>query len=232
MKKLIIALVVIFLLILGVREWRQRKLPAVEPVEQGQSITSVDYRCDGDKTIRAVYFGDKVELNLSDKRNMLLIQGISASGTRYTNSDQSFTFWSKGNTAFIEEKDKTTFDNCTDSKANTGELSLTGKNWSWVKTELNDDKMVVPNKDGVFGIKFLEDGKLGISTDCNQMGANYKLNGNELKISSMMSNQMYCENSQEGEFANALGEVKSYMFDKDNNLVLELKNDSGVMIFE
>ena len=43
---------------------------------------------------------------------MLLLQAISASGARYANTDESFVFWTKGNTAFIEENHKTTFKDC------------------------------------------------------------------------------------------------------------------------
>jgi len=46
-----------------------------------------------------------VSLVLSDKREMILKQTISASGIRYANPDESFIFWSKGNGAFISEKD-------------------------------------------------------------------------------------------------------------------------------
>ena len=43
---------------------------------------------------------------------MLLLQAISASGARYANTDESFVFWNKGNTAFIEENQKITFKDC------------------------------------------------------------------------------------------------------------------------
>lgn len=83
---------------------------------QDNVINSVEYNCDNGKTIHALYFREKVELTLSDGRNMLLPQAISASGTRYANSDESFVFWSKGDTAFVQEDDSTTFDNCTASQ--------------------------------------------------------------------------------------------------------------------
>lgn len=75
-------------------------------------INSVTFVCEGNKTIQAVFFEDKVELNLSDKRNILLMQAISASGARYTNSDESFVFWNKGNTAFVDEGGIVTFKDC------------------------------------------------------------------------------------------------------------------------
>ena len=78
----------------------------------GSIMTSVTFSCAGNKTIQALFFADKVELALSDGRHILLLQAISASGARYTNTDESFVFWNKGNTAFIEESHKTTFKDC------------------------------------------------------------------------------------------------------------------------
>ena len=78
----------------------------------GSIITSVTFSCPGNKIIQALFFADKVELTLSDGRHMLLLQAISASGARYANIDESFVFWNKGNTAFIEESHKTTFKDC------------------------------------------------------------------------------------------------------------------------
>ena len=64
------------------------------------------YVCDEGKTIAAAFYADpsggKVSLVLSDGRKLLLHQTIAASGARYA-SDESFVFWNKGNTAFIEE---------------------------------------------------------------------------------------------------------------------------------
>jgi membrane-bound inhibitor of C-type lysozyme len=42
----------------------------------------------------------------------MLLQGMSASGARYVNSDESVTFWNKGNSASMDEKKLTTYQNC------------------------------------------------------------------------------------------------------------------------
>ncbi|HVZ66749.1 MAG TPA: MliC family protein [Patescibacteria group bacterium] len=82
------------------------------------NITNATYKCDDAKTINSVFFDDKAEVTLSDGRTLLLIQGISADGVRYTNSDESITFWTKGNTAFVEEgpTNATTYQNCVETK--------------------------------------------------------------------------------------------------------------------
>lgn len=79
---------------------------------QKNIINSATFFCENNKNIQAVFFKDKVELTLSDKRNLVLMQAISASGARYTNGDESVVFWNKGDTAFIQEGDTTTFVNC------------------------------------------------------------------------------------------------------------------------
>ena len=81
----------------------------------GSVINSVSYKCDTSKTIEAVFTGNTVNLSLSDGRSENLLQSISADGGRYTNSDESFVFWSKGNGAFITEGTKTTFNNCVEA---------------------------------------------------------------------------------------------------------------------
>jgi membrane-bound inhibitor of C-type lysozyme len=75
-------------------------------------MTSVKYLCSGNKTIEAVFSGNTVNLSLSDGRSENLLQAISADGGRYTNSDESFVFWSVGKGATITESGKTTYTGC------------------------------------------------------------------------------------------------------------------------
>jgi membrane-bound inhibitor of C-type lysozyme len=79
-------------------------------------ISAISYKCDAGKTIEAVFTGNTVNLSLSDSRSENLLQSVSADGGRYTNSDESFVFWSKGTAAFITEGTKTTFNKCVEVK--------------------------------------------------------------------------------------------------------------------
>lgn len=76
-----------------------------------QVINAV-FDCSDNKSFQAVFSGNIVDLTLFDGRKILLNQAMSADGARYTNKDKSFVFWNKGNTGFITEKGKTTFENC------------------------------------------------------------------------------------------------------------------------
>lgn len=73
------------------------------------------FACTDGKSIDATFVNgpkSSVKLALSDGRRITLPQAMSGSGARYANADESFVFWNKGNTAFIEEKGKTTYDGC------------------------------------------------------------------------------------------------------------------------
>ena len=77
------------------------------------------FTCDASKTIAAEFHNgpqSSVELTLSDGRKLTLPQALSASGARYANRDESFVFWNKGDTAFIEESGKTTYSGCTTAR--------------------------------------------------------------------------------------------------------------------
>ena len=80
-------------------------------------VATVQYSCAQGKSLVAEYFdgptrtapdgrpipGGRVLLTLADGKKLTLPQTLSGSGIRYANEGESFVFWSKGNTAFVEE---------------------------------------------------------------------------------------------------------------------------------
>jgi membrane-bound inhibitor of C-type lysozyme len=80
-------------------------------------MSTVRYLCQQNKTIVADFYdgkssvapdgrplpGGRVVVQLSDGRTFGLPQTLSGSGIRYANSSGTFVFWSKGDTAFVEE---------------------------------------------------------------------------------------------------------------------------------
>lgn len=80
-------------------------------------VATVSYGCAQGKTLIAEYFdgptrtapdgrpipGGRVVLTLADGKKLTLPQTLSGSGIRYANEGESFVFWSKGDTAFVEE---------------------------------------------------------------------------------------------------------------------------------
>ncbi|MBM3544814.1 MAG: lysozyme inhibitor [Alphaproteobacteria bacterium] len=82
------------------------------------AVATAVFKCDGGKSIDATFYGDSVDLKLSDGRSMKVPQAMSASGARYANKDETFVFWNKGDTAFVTEgKDaKETYTGCVTGK--------------------------------------------------------------------------------------------------------------------
>jgi membrane-bound inhibitor of C-type lysozyme len=77
-------------------------------------VSEVTFACKEGKTIEAAFYSDKVEIKLSDGRSMSLPQAMSGSGARYANTDETFVFWNKGDTAFVTEgaDEKETYSGC------------------------------------------------------------------------------------------------------------------------
>lgn len=77
------------------------------------------FACAESKSIDATFVNgaaSSVTLTLSDGRKLSLPQARSGSGARYANADESFVFWNKGNTAFVDEGGKTTYADCVTSR--------------------------------------------------------------------------------------------------------------------
>ena len=106
---------------------------------------------------------------------------------------------------------------------------ITGREWKWVSTQLNN-KIITPNKLGVFSITF-KDGNISGKTDCNSFSGQYKIEDSKLTFSPFSATMMFCENSQESVFEQSLADTESYSFSKENNLILKLKLNKGLMVF-
>ena len=77
------------------------------------------FACADGKVVDATFINgarSSVALALSDGRKLTLPQALSASGARYATKDESVVFWNKGDTAFLEEAGKTTYDGCVASR--------------------------------------------------------------------------------------------------------------------
>ncbi len=98
-----ISVLAALVVLLGAGWWYySSKTPTPVP-EEPQPLAVVAFACDVGKSIGATFYEGSVALTLSDNRTFELAQTQSASGIRYANTDESFVFWGKGNTAFVEE---------------------------------------------------------------------------------------------------------------------------------
>lgn len=72
----------------------------------------VTFRCDGGKSITAVFERDIVGVTLSDGRQLVLRQASGGSGMRYLSNDTKIEFRGKGNEGSLIEGGSTTYDGC------------------------------------------------------------------------------------------------------------------------
>ena len=118
-----------------------------------------------------------------------------------------------------------------EGEADPARMTLQMKTWYWVKTAYNDDTVHTPIEPDVFSLTFDEEGNLHVTTDCNTMNGRYLVDEHRIQFEQMASTRMFCEGSQEQEFAKMLESVSSYLFTDRGQLVLEVRYDSGSMIF-
>jgi membrane-bound inhibitor of C-type lysozyme len=120
MKRNLIFIFLITIAIAGAGIWYAKsKASKSPPGRQSLSVAAqVTYICNDGETIEATFYkgqpkpiepgkppvpSGRVKIVLSDGRNFDLPQTISADGSRYANSDESFVFWSKGDGALVRE---------------------------------------------------------------------------------------------------------------------------------
>jgi heat shock protein HslJ len=118
-----------------------------------------------------------------------------------------------------------------EGEADPARMRLTMKTWVWQRTQYNNDTVETPNAKDAFTIRFTDDQRVEITTDCNNMQGEYETDGNRLSFSMLLGTLMHCEGSQERVFATDLNGVTGYLFTGRGELVLELKYDTGSMIF-
>ncbi len=75
-------------------------------------VAPVPFLCAANKSLTATYGDANVSLALSDGRTISLPQAMSGSGFRYASTTPDIAFVGKGNDAYLEENNVTTYANC------------------------------------------------------------------------------------------------------------------------
>jgi len=102
--------------------------------------------------------------------------------------------------------------------------------WRLSELELLSGTVITPDQPHEFVIQFNVDGTFTSTTDCNRLGGSYVQSGEVLSFSEMISTKMFCPDSQEGEYANALLLTTSFTVD-GSELQLHRNRDYGLMTF-
>lgn len=118
-----------------------------------------------------------------------------------------------------------------EGEADPAVMSLQMKPWTWINATYNDGREILPRQTLAFTIEFLSGGQFSATTDCNRIAGHYLHSGDQISFGQLISTKMYCEGSQEGDFAKLLTDSQSYHFTSRGELVFDLKFDSGSVRF-
>lgn len=118
-----------------------------------------------------------------------------------------------------------------EGEADPNRMSLTMKQWKWVQAIYSDGKVITPKKD-LFTLTLKNDGTFSATTDCNGVGGNYIATKSSITFDKMVSTMMFCDGSQEADFTKLLTQTDMYLFTSKGELVLNLKYNSGSVVFK
>ena len=110
-------------------------------------------------------------------------------------------------------------------------VEITSHSWYWTQTEFVGGRIVRPRVPNLFAISFPESGRVAVQTDCNSMIGSYQLGeSGTLQFSEFATTLMYCEDSQEQEFAGMLRQVETFEL-AEEGLRLILADGAGLVEF-
>lgn len=118
-----------------------------------------------------------------------------------------------------------------EGEADPSRMTLGMKTWVWVSTLMNDETEIFPKKKDAFTLTFKDDGTFSLTTDCNSGGGSYTIDKERVTFGPMFSTLMFCDGSQEAEFMKMVSDSTSYHFTSKGELILDIKFDSGSVIF-
>ncbi len=110
--------------------------------------------------------------------------------------------------------------------------TLISKEWILEKAIYNDGKEFLPKKQDSFSIMFDKNGTFSAKTDCNNIGGNYVYNENQLSFKDIVHTEKYCALSEEKTFIDLIENTQTYLINNDGKLILNLRFDTGSVIFK
>ena len=119
-----------------------------------------------------------------------------------------------------------------EGEADPSRMTLDMKTWIWESALYNDEREVKPKTVGDFTLTFdIEEKRFSAETDCNSMSGSYTVQNGQITFGEIAMTKMFCEGSQETEFAELLQNTSGYHFTSRGQLILDLKFDSGTVMF-
>lgn len=111
-------------------------------------------------------------------------------------------------------------------------LVLENTSWVWEKTIMNDDSTITPPVEKFVLTLNAREKTFQSTTDCNSISGtfSYEKSSNSVTFGEIASTLMACPESVEEEYVKQLQSVDSLLL-RDSKLYLQLKYDSGSMVF-
>ena len=216
MKKSSISLLLIAALIILIAAAGFIKSNFLDVPDAGEPVTYSTTSGD----IITVHFkaDDSVEVSGPNFESAHLKRSQSASGERYSNDDDSFIFWRKGSTMFIEEDGDITFRGSLESDS-----PLADSIWKYTGLLINGKKEV-PTSGTAITLNFGSSTFFG-SASCNDFFGSYLVspeNPESISFTDLGSTMMLCEDHvmiEEEQFLSALATTRTVTY-KDQYLSL------------
>lgn len=176
---------------------------------------------------QALFLGDRIAPQTTEFRDGLVIVNYA---DRRTPGDSMTTEPSVGKSIWLLfDETSNQFGEVVqdfEGEADPNVMELDMKSWVWTRTVAGDGRTVSPNQPLAFTLDFFPEGEFSATTDCNRIGGRYvharEGGGGNIFFSDMISTKMYCEGSQESEFATMLSEAKEFRFTSRGQLILTL----------
>ncbi len=109
---------------------------------------------------------------------------------------------------------------------------ITNTSWTWRTTVIGGDTTIEPSSPDTFTVTFHADGKVSGTTDCNSFSGTYAREGDVVTIGQLASTKMFCPDSQESQFTDALTEGPlTVSFEGEEVLVLRF-SESTALFFD
>ena len=119
-----------------------------------------------------------------------------------------------------------------EGEADPNRMTLQMHPWTWINTVFNNDTAKEPKQVGDFTLSFTKEGQVSGTTDCNSFHGTVTVEKHKIHFGENMAmTRKFCEGSQEMEFIEMLQNASSFFFTSRGQLIMELKYDSGSMIF-
>lgn len=118
-----------------------------------------------------------------------------------------------------------------EGEANPDIMKVTMKVWKWEGIFYGDGRKILPKNDK-FSLELKENNTFFAQTDCNNISGEYKVLGSQILFDKMISTLMYCDDSQELHFSKALSMAESFKFTSKGEFIINLKSNSGYILFK